>query len=228
MSVLFDYPKKAAFGRILPKNKIYEHAGPSSAMKELFVRQVDQITWKYKLAPETINIPATKAVPEIQIFTISLKTGELKEDVLRCIDKAIPFPIIYEVSHAGKCRAVAAYKRPSEADSAKWVVSSYFQTGWLPDDVTRKALPIALDLGALYEELFAPLIPHPPKAGETLQQRVERAETIRSQQQKLAKTETRLNKEKQFNRKVEINAEIRTMKQQLDTLTGADSAGESH
>ncbi len=218
MSVLFDYPKKAAFGRILPKNKIYEHAGPSTAMKELFVRQVDQITWKYKLAPETINIPATKAAPEIQIFMITLKTGELKEDVLRCIDKAIPFPIIYEVSHAGKYRAIAAYKRPSEADSAKWVVSSYFQTGWLPEDTARKALPITLDLGALYEELLAPLIPYPPKAGESLQQRVERAETILSQQQELAKTEARLEKEKQFNRKVEINAKIRAIKQKIEEM----------
>ena len=46
----------AAFGRILPKNKIYEHAHPSTALKELFVRQVDQIVWKYKLAHETINL----------------------------------------------------------------------------------------------------------------------------------------------------------------------------
>ncbi len=227
MSALFDYPRKALFGRVLPKNKIYEYAGPSTAMKELFVRQVDQITWKYKLAPETINVPAARAVPEIQVFGVTLKTGELKEDVLRCIDKAIPFPIIYEISHAGKCRAVAAYKRPSDADSAKWVVSSYFETDWLPEDTVRKALPITLDLGALYEELLAPLMPYPPKAGERLQQRVERAEAIRSQQQELAKTEARLGKEKQFNRKVEINAEIRTMKQQLETLTGADSAGES-
>ena len=227
MSVVFDYPKKAAFGRILPKSKIYEHAGPSTAVKELFVRQVDQITWKYKLAPETINIPATKAVPEIQIFTITLKAGELKEDVLRCIDKAIPFPIIYEVSYAGKCRVIAAYKRPSEADSTKWVISSYFQTDWLLEDTARNALPITLDLGALYEELLAPLISYPPNTGEMIQQRVERAETIRGQQQDLAKTESRLNKEKQFNRKVVINAEIRTMKQQLETLTGADSAGKS-
>lgn len=227
MTFLFDYPKKAAYGRVLPKNKIYEYAGPSTAMKELFVRQVDQITWKHKLAPETINVPATKAVPEIQIFGITLKTGELKEDVLRCIDKVIPFPIIFELSRAGKTRAIAAYKRPSEADSAKWVTSSYFETGWLADDAPRQSLPITLDLGSLYEELLSPLIPYPPRAGESLQARVERAELIRNQQQELAKTEARLDKEKQFNRKVEINSEIRTMKQHLETLTGADSAGKS-
>lgn len=224
MTVLFDYPKKAAFGRVLPKNKIYEYAGPSTAMKELFVRQIDQIVWKYKLAPETINVPSTKAVPEIQIFGIALKMGELKENVLHCIDKAIPFPIIYEVSYAGKCRAVAAYKRPSDAESGKWVVSSYFQTDWLPENVARQPLPIALDLGALYEELLTPLIPYPPKAGESLQTRIDRIQQIRARQQELEKTEARLGKEKQFNRKVEINAEIRTMKQRLEELTGAASS----
>lgn len=227
MSILFDYPKKAHFGRVLPKNKIYEYAGPSAAMKELFVRQVDQIAWKYKLAPETINVPATQAVPEIQVFSVTLKTGELKEDVLRCIDKAIPFPIIFELSHAGKCRAIAAYKRPSEADSEKWVVSSYFGTDWLPEDTARKTIPIALNLGGLYEELLGALIPYPSRDGESIQARVERAESIRRQQQELAKTKDRLSKEIQFNRKVEINAKIRSMKQQLETLIAADTPGKS-
>ncbi|MCA9469391.1 MAG: DUF4391 domain-containing protein [Nitrospira sp.] len=220
MSVLFDYPKKAAFGLVLPKNKIYEHAGPSRALKEFFVRQVDQIVWKYKLAPETINVPATKSVPEIQIFTITLKSGELKEDVLRCIDKAIPFPILFEIHYDGKCKAMSCYKRPSEADSTKWVVSDYFVSSWMPDNSLRKPLPITLDLGALYEELLLPLMPYPALAKEKLHDRVARLSLIRSLEKELAKTEARLAKEKQFNRKVEINAEIRTMKQQLEQLTG--------
>ena len=219
-SALFNYPKKAAFGRVLPKNKIYERGSPSTKVKELFVCQVEQIVWKYKLAPETINIRATKSVPEIQIFNITLKNGELKEDVLRCIDKTIPFPILYEIYHDGKCRAAAAYKRPSGADSTKWVVSSYFETGWMAEDKPRKPLPITLDLEALYEELLSPLIPYEAKSKENLQERVERAELIRTRQQELAKTEARLRKEKQFNRKVEINAEIRTMKHQLVELIG--------
>ena len=219
MSVLFDYPKKAAFGRVLPKTKIYEHGAPGARVKELFVRQVEQIVWKYKLAPETINIPATKSVPEIQIFSITLKAGELKEDVLRCIDRAIPHPIIYEIYYDKKCRAMAAYKRPSEADSAKWVVSHYFGTKWIPENKPRKPLPVSLDLGALYEELLSPLIPYEPRKGERLRERVERAEMIHARQQELAKTEVRLAKEKQFNRKVAINAEIRTLSNQIKELT---------
>ena len=51
MSALFAYPKQAEFGRVLPKNKIYEHSGANTRLKDLFVEQVEQIVWRYKLAP---------------------------------------------------------------------------------------------------------------------------------------------------------------------------------
>src|SRR5699024_6695750 len=59
---LYDWPPAAAFGRVIPKNKIYEHAGANTALKDLFVREVDQIVWSHKLAPETINLAATRQV----------------------------------------------------------------------------------------------------------------------------------------------------------------------
>jgi Domain of unknown function (DUF4391) len=217
-SFLFEYPKSAAFGRILPKNKIYEHAHPSTALKELFVRQVDQIVWKYKLAPETINLRQTPFVPEIEIFTITLKNGELKHDVLRCIDQAIPFPLLFELLYESKCRVIAAYKRPSEADAAKWVVSDYFESAWLPIETPRAPLPVVLDLDALYEHLLAPLMPYPARQGERLQQQVERMSMIRFKQREVEQCESRLRKEKQFNRKVEINAELRELKKALTGL----------
>ena len=33
MSALFAYPKQAEFGRVLPKNKIYEHSGANTRLK---------------------------------------------------------------------------------------------------------------------------------------------------------------------------------------------------
>ena len=124
MSALIAYPKKAAFGRVLPKNKIYEHSGANTRLKDLFVEQVEQIVWQYKLAPETINLPARPGVPEIQIFSIQLKSTELHEDVLRCIDGAVQFPILFELNQGqgdqAKTQVVAAYKRPSERAPVYW------------------------------------------------------------------------------------------------------------
>lgn len=51
-----------------------------------------------------------------------------------------------------------------------------------------------------------------------MQARVERMEIIRSRQRELEKCEARLRKEKQFNRKVAINAELRDLKQELEGL----------
>jgi hypothetical protein len=205
MVVLVDFPAKAAFGKVVPKEKIYAHAKPSKAVREKFVSQIGKIIWQYKLAPETINLAARRCVPEIEVFDLHLKTGELGEEVLLCIDKAIPFPIFFRLIYEGRIKTVAAYKRPSEADATKWVVDGYFESDWIADSAERSPLPVALDLGKLYEQLLRLLITLPPRAGESLKEQVLRISQVRSKQYEVAKMESRLNKEKQFNKKVELS-----------------------
>ncbi|MFN7177722.1 MAG: DUF4391 domain-containing protein [Thermaurantiacus sp.] len=243
---LYDWPRAAAFGRVIPKTKTYEHAGANTGLKDLFVREVDQIVWSHKLAPETINLAATRQVTEIQVFRIAARTATLDRDVLRAIDKAIPFPLIFEVTHGGRVRMVAAYKRQSlnsrgEADSARWVVGDYFQGDWLPADAARTPLPVALDMGALYERLLEPLVagqtarlvpgmgeapqtPFAPAAAErpmSLEERIAQAEAIKRQTREVERIKARLMRERQFNKRVAINAELRAAKQELERLTGA-------
>jgi hypothetical protein len=227
-SPLYSYPKSAEFGRVVPKTKIYEHGSPSVAVRQLFVRQVEQIVWQYKLAPETVNLKASKAVPEIQIFSITLKGDELKPEVLRCIDLAIPFPIIFELRFDGKVKPIAAFKRPSEADASKWVISEYFAGDWIDPQIPRirADLPIVMDLGQLYEALLDGLMPYPARPGEDLQAQVARMERIRLKQRELERCEARLYKEKQFNRKVAINTQLRQLKTELESLSSADYADE--
>lgn len=217
-TTLFKYPEHAAFGRKLPKNKIYAHAKPSTAVKKLFVQQVKQIVWQYKLAPETLNLKSSKAISEIQIFSMDLKGDELKPEVLRCIDLAIPFPIIFELQFNGKIKPMAAFKRPSQADASKWVISEYFQGDWVTNDTPRRPLPMVSDLETLYSHLLICLLPYPPWPGENLQSQVDRMESIRLKERELERCQTRLRKEKQFNRKVAINAELRKIKTKLMEL----------
>jgi hypothetical protein len=223
-AAFFDYPKAAAFDRVVPKSRIYQHAGVGTPLRDLFVTQVDQIVWKYKLAPETINLATTKAVSEIQVFGISLRTGKLDEGVLRAIDRAIPFPLIFELGWSGKRKAVAAFKRPSDADPTKWVVSAYFATDWASDDAARRPLPVVLNLGGLYDALLTALMPKQAaegeKAGEDIQARVARMDAIRAKTREVDRIRARLANEKQFNKRVAINAELRAAKAGLRSLSG--------
>jgi hypothetical protein len=222
MTAFFDYPKTAAFGRVVPKSKIYEHAGANTALRGLFVREVDQIVWRFKLAPETTNLSATGSVLEVQVFGVSLKTGKLDDAILRAIDKAIPFPSMFELTWRGKRKATAAYKRPSEADSTKWVISEYFATDWVPEVAPRTPLPVSLDLGSLYDQMLTALMPTVPGAlgrdGEDIQTRVKRMGAIRAKTREVKRITARLNLEKQYNKRVAINAELRKANQELAEL----------
>lgn len=204
----------------MPKSKIYQHARVTRRVQQCFVDQVSRIVWQYKLSPETTNLSARAGVPEIQVFTVALKAEELDENVLRCIDKAISFPILYEVTFEDRIKEIAAYKRPSEADPAKWVVGDYFDTGWQSADSERSPLPVSLDLAGLYEQLFRRLMPLPARHGESLKTHAERLATICGKERECDKLEARLNREKQFNRKVALNAELRTIKNELEGLIG--------
>jgi hypothetical protein len=219
---LFSFPPQAQVGRVLPKSKIYEHGRISTALRERFVKQVEQITWQYKLAPETINLPTRAGVAEIEIFDIALKTETLVDDVLRAIDRAIPLPILFQLHYQARTRMVATYKRPSAAEAGKWVIDSdfagYHATEWQPADAARQPLPIALDLHSLYEQLLRSLLPQAARPGERLSEQLERLTRLRSRQNEYNQLEARLHKEKQFNRKVALNAELRALKSEIDRL----------
>ncbi len=214
-----SYPPKAAYGRLVPKSKIYEYGGTTSRLKDLFVRQVDQIVWQYKLAPETVNLPARPGVPEIQVFSVLVKTQNLEHEVLHCIDKAVQYPVLFEVVHSDRIQIAACYKRPNESDAARWVLSEYFTTDWISAEGARAPLPQALDLAGLYEHLLYRLMPFEARPQEPLKELVDRADQVRIIQREIERTEARLGREVQFNRKVEINATLRRLKSECEKLT---------
>jgi hypothetical protein len=218
---MFQFPKQAEFNRALPKSKIYAFAKPTRAVKDRIVSGIQDIVWKYKLAPETVNLPARHGVQEIQVFEVALKTEELAEEVLHTIDKAIPSPIVYQITFGNRVRFSAAYKRPSDTDGAKNVIEAYFTTHWQPWNQSYPPIPVVLDMAALYEEMIYRIIPLSRRPGESLPELVGRAVQLRAKERECRDLETRLRKECQFNRKVEINAAIRAAKTQLQQLAAS-------
>ena len=89
----------------------------------------------------------------------------------------------------------------------------------MPATSERAPLPLALDLGGLYEQVLRPLVPIVVRNHEPLREQVARAERVINKKRDVAKAEARLAKEKQFNRKVEINSTLRQLKAELQSLT---------
>jgi hypothetical protein len=220
--MLFSYPSQAAFNRPIPKAKFYERAKLSPSVKARFVSEMSQVVWSYKLAPETINIIPSEAIQEIQVFSVTLKGDTIDEGVLRAIDRSIPSPIIFEVYRAKEARTVAAFKRPSESDSASWVVADYFQSAWSPSDSDRRSLPLALNMGSLYEQILRTLAPIEGRPDEPLQALSDRYAVLRAKHLERERLSAKLKAEKQFNRKVELNALVRQIEAEISDLSDSE------
>lgn len=217
---MFHYPRKAEVAHVLPKNKLYARARAGRALQRKFVEQVAKIVWRYKLAPESINLPPGDSVKEIQVFDLHLKAPDLHEDVLRAIDRTIRHPIAFRLYHGDRLRCAIAQKRPHASDPQKWVVGDYFGTEWTASDAQAPApLPTALDLRSLYEQVLAAHLPLPAREGESLAERIDRLARIRQAQREADRIETRIHKEKQFNRKVELNRELQALKKEIEAFS---------
>jgi hypothetical protein len=101
------------------------------------------------------------------------------------------------------------------------VVELYFASEWLPSDTNRQPLPIVLDMGSLYEQFLRSLVSISQRPDEDLRGLVGRAASIRSKESEQRKLNVRLLAEKQFNRKVELNAQLRKINEEIASLSMA-------
>jgi hypothetical protein len=218
-SFCYKFPSAAKYGRVIPKSKILENSSRSRKLRQLFIDEVEKIEWLYKLSVETINLPAADDVYEIQIISITQRKPKLNTDILLAVDKAIPSRIIFINGFEDKIRYSAAYKRKSEADKTKKVISGYFHTSWVePGKIEERELPVALNLNGLYERLFLSIIPFVKKDEESLAGLIERCDMIQSLEKEVSALKKKMLLQKQFNRKVEINGELKMLQGKLEDL----------
>lgn len=213
--VLYRWPQSATFGRTVPKTKFYEHGNVHTTLRGKFIEVVQRITWAYKLAESTVRLKSTETVPEIQVFTVETKGGDVSDDVLAAIDKSVHFPILFEISKGEEVRTVAAQKTLG-GNTPK--IGTYFTTAWLPITAERQSLPAAIDLPALYESLLTSLLPVVTRRGESVSGASGRMDRARKLEREIASLEQKLRNEPQLNRKVELRKALKEHQAALAAL----------
>ena len=96
-----------------------------------------------------------------------------------------------------------------------------FLLDWQPATFRGSPLPVAFDLAALYDQLIRQHLPLPARPNESLRDHVARELAIEAKQREAHQLETRLQRERQFNRKVELNQQLRTLTEDLRRLSSA-------
>ena len=80
-------------------------------------------------------------------------------------------------------------------------------------------LPVALDIRSLYEQMLVPYIGISRRPGETVAALVERFLSIQKKTREIETAKMKMEKKKQFNRKVELNAFVRELQTEYKSLT---------
>ena len=216
---MLGLPQSTEFNKRIPKQKFYEHITVSPALKKSFVDQIRMIYWRNKVAATTVNLAPGTIVDEVEVFEIKLNSASLDEAVLRQIDREISYHIIFLLEYEGKLQAWTAYKEKTPTANAVFKVGKYYHTEWM----TEAELPIRIDglnLDAVYENFVRQIAGGALKAdsGESLKASVERDEKKKQLEKQIAVLENKMRREKQLNRQMEMNAELKKLREIVEVL----------
>ena len=216
---MLGFPASTEFNTRIPKQKFYEKMDVSPALKRIFIEQIKMIYWRNKLAPATLNLAPGERVTEIEVFEIKLQQPSLDEAVLKQIDKEIPYHILFVLTYDDKCQAWIGYKEASDGNKAFKVIK-YYHTPWISENELLLKVK-GLNLDAVYDILVRQIggeVLETNNEGETLQESVARDERRLALEKQIATLEAKMRKEKQLNRQMEINAELKKLRALLNAL----------
>ena len=180
--------------KFIPKSKFFERAAVNSKLKDEFTQKIQKITWEYKLAESTIGVLGTESVEEIQIFEIQLKERDIPKNVLKIIDKSIPYPILYVFTHEG----YTAYGITLKGGGAE----RYYFSEWNE----RKALTfVGSNLERVYQGLVTSFIKDVGDGVKDFKTLVESDKRREMFAKEIAALKNKIKNEKQFNKKVALN-----------------------
>jgi len=212
-------PKSTEFNRRIPKQKFYENLSVTLTLKRIFVDQIKMIYWRNKIAVTTMNLAAGDSVTEIEVFEVRLAAPQLDASVLKQIDKEIPYHILFLLEYDGKYQAWTAYKESAASGSSTFKVGTYYHTEWLPE----QDLPLKVDglnIDAVYENFVRQIAGDSLQADstESLKESVERDARRQELQKQISALQAKVRKEKQLNKQVQLNTELKKLKKDLEAL----------
>lgn len=207
---MLNLPASAAFKRRIPKQKFYEELPLTPALRRVFVGQINAIWWRSKIAPATANLAPGRTVTELEVFELQLAQPSLDEGVLRAIDKRIPYPILYLLTCDGRCQAWIGYQPAGQAGA-----QVYYHTAWQPQEDLMLELR-GLDTDAAYENFVRQIAGGAlnAPATEPLQQSIARDQRRRALEKQIAVLQNKIRREKQLNRQVELNQELKRLRKE--------------
>ena len=202
---MLGLPSSTEVNRRVAKEKLYANAAMTTQVRDRIKDQIESVIWRNKLADSTMSVAAGETVKEIQVFEIALRQRELDKRVLPAIVKAIPYKLVFVLSFAGEVQA--------------WMAASgtFYNTDWF----SRTELTLnfeGLNLDTMYDDLVRQIASGRLDVERNIVEAVELDKQRQKLERDIAILERKILCEKQFNRQVELNGELKRLRAALEGL----------
>ena len=166
-----------------------------------------------------MNLAEGKDVTEIEVFELRLNIPTLDEAVLKLIDREIPYHILFVLAYENQFQAWIGYKEAAGSGTAAFKVNKYYHTEWMLED----ELPIKLEglnIQTVYENFVRQIAGEALQSSQTesLKESVERDKQAEGLRKQIDKLQTKIRQEKQLNRQMQMNAELKDLRKSLEAL----------
>lgn len=211
-------PHSTLVNRIIPKNAF--DGFTNNRQKQLLSSQVERIRWTHKLSLETINL-AGKTVKEIQIFEVTLRSDANVHSLLDVIDKAIPYPIIFQIQLGDKYQLRTSAKHLNPVNENTAVTDWIFVGDWTNGEDIM-SLPLEKNLDHIFFQACQRIAGGRTGLSE-LTDLIEFERQRSALNKKIKRLTNELEKSSQFNRKVAVNIALKAAQKALQQLEGSQS-----
>lgn len=218
---MINLPSSTFVGKVVPKEKFYSKCAVNTATKNLFVKYVEQIVWQNKLTAQTMAAEKGLLVNEIDVFEVRMKSFECPRKLFEFIDQNLHHHNIFVLTYDDKAKLFVNFKEKEKDES----FLEFFETPWKP--IAEPAFNLSgSNMDEIYESIVRSAAPDYviansrslslPK-GEAKQSKASLKDYIIQSKQnakiqaQIEKLEKKLANEKQFNRQMEIRAEIKRL-----------------
>ena len=230
---MINLPSSTFVGKVVPKEKFYSKCAVNTATKNLFVKYVEQIIWQNKLTAQTMAAEKGLLVNEIDVFEVKMRLAECPRKLFEFIDQNLHHHNVFVLAYEDQTKLFVNFKE-KEKDTT---FLEAFETQWKPAEEPIFDLSGG-NMDEIYESIVrsagatniiatchetnqkgsSHVIASPEGARQSkpsLKDYIIQSKQNAKIKAQIEKLEKKLANEKQFNRQMEIRAEIKNLEKEI-------------
>ena len=218
MDNILNFPSTTIVNKPVPKNAFYGRSSDSS-LREFLTREFEGIVWLYKLAPATLNVEDGEYVHEIDVFYCRMKEDKYSIKPFCTMDELLPRHTVFIIEYGETFDLLMHNKEMSVVHGEqKWKCG----VGELKCDIRIDADTLNIQgqsMDAVYNGLLSQVSGLSASTREEYKEQVDLRKQIEFLWKQVTVLQKKIKAEKQFNRKMELSAEMRKLKKEINVLS---------